>query len=324
MPRQTLEYRCLLISPKDVEEERDALTKVVREWNAHVGGGLGARVELVRWESHAVPDMSSPAQEVINRQLVESCDLAIAVFWSRLGTPTQEHPSASVEEIALLLSKGARVLVYFSERAIPQERLDLHQLSELQKIRDRFQSEGLLATYSDISGLCIQVNLHLTSVITQLLAKDIGATQVIPSSGTLTAPTPDVRVTVDAGISQSAMHPSIFALFIKVRNYSPVPVFINNVYFESKTPVGIVVPNGDYISGEYQRPRELQPGRAFMLAVDPEQIEQYWTGSQLLCAAATDEIGRVYRSTESELLRALQILFVTYLKRDPAPKMKTE
>lgn len=33
MPQQIIEYRCLLISPGDVTEERDALTKLVNEWN---------------------------------------------------------------------------------------------------------------------------------------------------------------------------------------------------------------------------------------------------------------------------------------------------
>jgi hypothetical protein len=58
MPRQTIEYRCLLISPGDVSAERDALTELVNRWNAQIGRGLNARVELVRWESHATPDMT--------------------------------------------------------------------------------------------------------------------------------------------------------------------------------------------------------------------------------------------------------------------------
>src|SRR5438045_1658210 len=99
MPQQIIEYRCLLISPGDVAEERDALTKLVNDWNAQIGCGLGVRVELVRWESHATPDMSGPPQEVINTQLLGDCDLGIAVFWSRLGTPTSTHPSGSVEEV---------------------------------------------------------------------------------------------------------------------------------------------------------------------------------------------------------------------------------
>ena len=99
MPTPIIEYRCLLISPSDVLEERDALTSLVQRWNAQVGTGLNARLELVRWEFHATPDLSDTAQNVINAQLLESCDLGIAVFWSRLGTPTPTYPSGSIEEI---------------------------------------------------------------------------------------------------------------------------------------------------------------------------------------------------------------------------------
>jgi len=181
LPKPTLEYRCLLISPGDVTEERDALTNAVAEWNAQIGKSLGARVELVRWESHAVPDLSAPPQDVINRQIVDDCDMGIAVFWSRLGTPTDGHPSGSVEEIVRLRDRGARVMVYFSERPLPPaSSLDAEQVKKLQEIRAQLSKDGLLATYSDILQLRGQVNLHLTSVVTELLTKETGVTQFVP------------------------------------------------------------------------------------------------------------------------------------------------
>lgn len=313
MPKRTLEYRCLLISPSDVASERDALTQMVRTWNAHIGKGLGARVELVRWESHSVPDLSAPAQDVINRDLLDECDFGIAVFWSKLGTPTKEHASGSVEEITRLLQRGARVMVYFSERDIPKSQLNLDQLARLEQVRKQFQSEGLLSGYTEISELCTQVNLHLTSLVIQLLAKDTGSTELIPSSGTLTAPTPDVRVKVGSGWSESEVRPPTFALFITVQNHSPIPVYINSVYLETNDH-SLVIPNGDYLSGDYLYPRELQPGRSSMLSVDPSQIEQYRENNRLACAVARDEIGRVYRSSTDEFARALDLLFDYYLR----------
>src|SRR5437867_1957784 len=113
MPQQISEYRCLLISPSDVTEERDALTNMVQSWNAQIGGALNVRVELLRWESHATPDMTRQPQTVLNEQLLETCELGIAVFWSRIGTAMQDYESGSVEEIDRLLKRGVRVLVYF-------------------------------------------------------------------------------------------------------------------------------------------------------------------------------------------------------------------
>src|SRR5205807_8690783 len=98
MPNQIVEYRCLLVSPSDVLEERNALTQMVNLWNAQIGRGLNVRVELVRWESHSTPDLSGPPQAVLNQQLLESCDIGIAIFWSRIGSPTDTNESGSVEE----------------------------------------------------------------------------------------------------------------------------------------------------------------------------------------------------------------------------------
>jgi hypothetical protein len=165
MPTHVIEYKCLLMSPSDVSEERDALTELVRLWNAQVGRGLKARVELVRWESHSVPDMSMPPQEAINTQLLESCDFGIAIFWSRVGTPTAEHPSGSIEEIFRLIQKGARVLVYFCDRPIPQPALIDDQYTKLKEIKKSFREQGLLSEYSDTNDLRPKVQLHLTSVV---------------------------------------------------------------------------------------------------------------------------------------------------------------
>src|SRR5258708_20878205 len=99
MPEQISEYKCLLISPGDVTDERNALTNMMNSWNAQIGMALNVRVELVRWELHGTPDMSAPAQAVLNKQLLDTCELAVAVFWSRIGTATQDYESGSVEEI---------------------------------------------------------------------------------------------------------------------------------------------------------------------------------------------------------------------------------
>jgi hypothetical protein len=153
MPTSRLIYRCLLISPSDVEYERDAIEAAFTKWNAHVGEGLDARVEVVRWESHARPDMSGAPQEVLNKQLVDSCDFGVAVFWSRLGSPTKVHPSGSVEEIERLLERQARVMVYFCSRDIPQERLRDDQFARLAGCKKRYQQRGLLAQYSSVEQL---------------------------------------------------------------------------------------------------------------------------------------------------------------------------
>ncbi len=133
MPKIITEYKCLLISPGDVEDERAALTELAINWNAQIGQALNAKVDLVKWESHSAPEMGGEAQSILNKQLVDNCDFGIAIFWSRLGTPTENYDSGSVEELRKLIDRGARVLIYFSKQPIPQEILNIEQYNKLQE-----------------------------------------------------------------------------------------------------------------------------------------------------------------------------------------------
>src|SRR5205823_4703294 len=93
-----MQFRCLLISPGDVQEERDAISDVFLRWNAHEGQALEVIVELDRWEISTTPASGGRPQEIINQQIVDRSDFGIAIFWSRLGTPTGQFPSGSAEE----------------------------------------------------------------------------------------------------------------------------------------------------------------------------------------------------------------------------------
>jgi hypothetical protein len=91
--------QCLIISPGDVAEARTAISNAIAFWNAQVGRGREVRIEPVMWEVHSRPDVGDHPQAIINRQLVDDCNFGLAVFWTRLGSPTKEYASGSVEEI---------------------------------------------------------------------------------------------------------------------------------------------------------------------------------------------------------------------------------
>src|SRR5215831_1774471 len=172
MAKNIVEFRCLLISPSDVTEERDAISDVVTKWNAQVGDVVKARIELVRWETHSVPDGAAPPQSVLNQQIVHECDFGIAVFWTRVGTATADHPSGSIEEIQKLRARGDRVMVYFGTAPIPQDALKDDQFSRLQQFKEEFQA--LAGSYGSVSDLREQVQLHLTKVVSGLLEQERG------------------------------------------------------------------------------------------------------------------------------------------------------
>lgn len=167
MASNVIEVRCLLISPSDVKEEREAVAAAVTSWNAHMGPSLNARIELVRWEIHASPDLSGEAQSILNRQIVDGCDFGVAVFWTRVGTATSRSTSGSMEEIERLRTLKRRVLLYFSTK--PAESPRSRQYSRLRALRAHLEREGLVAYFDDAAALAYALQSHLTDAVKETL-----------------------------------------------------------------------------------------------------------------------------------------------------------
>lgn len=307
MAERQVVYRCLIISPSDVVDARDALEQVINEWNAHVGRALGARVEAVRWETHATPEMGGRPQGILNEQLVDSCDLGVAVFWSRLGTPTGEHESGSVEELERLLNRHARVLVYFCTANIPQAAMSDDQFPRLAKAREAFESRGLLGTYSSPEQLARTFLLHLTSTMTSLLLQGEASAQPIPSVGTATAPRPDVRVRMTAAHMFSPRSSGTRYVQLTVENHSPSDFFLQSVYFRLDRG-GTLWPQVDSATGQRNEPRTIRPGDSVSFFFDPVPLIAQATeaGAKITHAMAKDKISREYLSPDGDAERVLR------------------
>lgn len=153
-------HRILIASPGDVEKERNQISNTINDWNC-VHSESHEKVLLpVRWETHAKPG-AGRAQELINEQLVKKCDILIGVFWTRLGSPTGEHASGTVEEIEEFLAAGKPVMLYFSGKDIPSD-VDLDQLKLLREFKTKMQSRCLFFEYKDLIELKEHINRHIS------------------------------------------------------------------------------------------------------------------------------------------------------------------
>jgi hypothetical protein len=86
--------RCLISSPSDVPEADLAIVhKTINHWNGIYGERYGSVIIPISWGSHAAAEFGRGPQAILNDQLVDSCDMCIAMFWARLGTPTAENES---------------------------------------------------------------------------------------------------------------------------------------------------------------------------------------------------------------------------------------
>ena len=150
MARQEHVLSVFVASPIDVEAERGKLEDVIRELNVTWSREIGVRLDLVRWETHAYPGIGADAQDVINEQMPDDCDLFVGIMWCRYGTPTARADSGTVEEFERAKARydndpnSIRVMVYFKDEPIPPSRLDPEQLAKVNAFRNSLGDEGAL------------------------------------------------------------------------------------------------------------------------------------------------------------------------------------
>lgn len=143
-------YRILIATPSDVDEERDAITKAIQNWNNLNSFSKKIVLLPVRWETHAAPDYGTRPQEVINRTIVDDCDLLVGCFWTRIGSPTGKEDSGTIEEIKRVSSSGKPVMLYFSKRGKDPSQIDLEQLKKLNEFKESIRNNSLVEEYVSI------------------------------------------------------------------------------------------------------------------------------------------------------------------------------
>lgn len=126
----------------------------------------------VGWETDATPDLQERGQAVINRQLVDNCDLLIGVFRTRLGTPTPQAESGTVEEIERADNEGKRCIVYFSDKVFQLSISEQEQYERLQNYRKELNARGLTDSYITTTEFREKVSRHLTKAIQEIARED--------------------------------------------------------------------------------------------------------------------------------------------------------
>jgi hypothetical protein len=165
MPFPAHVVQVLVASPGDVAEERAALRQAMWEWNDEHAAALGVVLLPVGWETHSRPELGDHPQHLIDRQLAESADVLIGVFWTRLGTPTPDAASGTVHEIESFAEAGKPVLLYFSYRPAVPTSMDLDQLGAVQEFRKTAEGWGLIGRFDDVDSLVRQARTALLRLV---------------------------------------------------------------------------------------------------------------------------------------------------------------
>lgn len=165
--------RIFIASPGDVYQERDEACRMIHNWNAAHSMSRSVLIEPVRVETHSHAVQGGHPQDLINSQLLDRCDLLVAILWSRLGTPTNSDLSGTVQEIREFSeTKGPdRVLIFFCDRALPSSS-DLSQVQAVRDFKDSIKSNGLYAPYTEVAEFGSSFRHQLDLALNRILEGD--------------------------------------------------------------------------------------------------------------------------------------------------------
>jgi hypothetical protein len=139
----------MIASPGDVGKERELVRNIIHETNDLHAANNQTVLLPVGWETHTAPELAGRAQEIINKNIVDKCDLLVGIFWTRLGTPTGEAESGTVEEIKRHVEAGKPAMIYFSAVPVAPESLNQKQYKALSVFKDWCKGQGLIEFYED-------------------------------------------------------------------------------------------------------------------------------------------------------------------------------
>lgn len=154
-------FSVMIASPSDVAPARNIVREVVYEWDTVHSYTKHVVLMPVGWETHSSPEMGRPPQEIINDQILEKCDLLVGVFWTRIGTETDEYISGSVEEIEKHIDSEKPTMIYFSNQPVLPDSIDADQYAKLKVFRDSLGRRGLYDHFDDYSGFKDKFRRHL-------------------------------------------------------------------------------------------------------------------------------------------------------------------
>ncbi len=144
-------FNVMIASPGDVASERNIARKAIHEWNVVHSRARQIVLLPVGWESHSSPEMGRRPQELLNNQILDKCDLLVGVFWTRIGTSTDEYASGTVEEIEKHVDAGKPVMLYFSDQPAHLDSVDPEQYAKLKAFKTSCQGRGLYESYDSHS-----------------------------------------------------------------------------------------------------------------------------------------------------------------------------
>lgn len=169
MPKDVKAYDLLISCPSDILEYVDKVEQAVQHFNNFFGRNNGIVVRTRHWSKDSYSEFGNHPQRLLNTQIVDSSDLALGIFWTRFGTPTEKYGSGTEEEIERMLSKGKQVFLYFLDKPVNPSMFDQKQYDKIRQFMESHKSEGIFFKVPDeetlINKFKENLELYFESII---------------------------------------------------------------------------------------------------------------------------------------------------------------
>jgi len=119
----------------------------------------------VLWETHSRAELGTAPQELLDKQIVDSADVVVGVFWTRIGSPLPDGVPATVHELERSVEADKPVLLYFSNQPASPLTIDTEQVKAVQEFKKRADSWGIYRAYDSVNSLVEQVKRDLLRTV---------------------------------------------------------------------------------------------------------------------------------------------------------------
>lgn len=141
-------YNLLISCPGDVKDEVAIVESAVEEFNELYAEPLGITIKTRHWGKSSYAQSGGKPQALLNEQFVNKCDAAVAIMWTKFGSPTDDYGSGTEEEIEIMLQSGKQVFMYFSDKPLPPSKMNEDGYKQIQAFREKYKDRGIYFTYS--------------------------------------------------------------------------------------------------------------------------------------------------------------------------------
>jgi CheY-like chemotaxis protein len=162
-------YDVLISCPGDVSTFVGILENAMSKFNNFFGRENDIILRPISWENNAFPQFGGHPQKTLDKQIVDKADFAVAVFWTRFGTETEDYGSGTEEEIERMLANGKQVFLYFLDKPIQPSKMDQSQYVNILAFKERHKNAGLFFTYPSENDLESAFREHLELYIGSMI-----------------------------------------------------------------------------------------------------------------------------------------------------------